>query len=407
VVSPAPGRRSPGPGAAAAVVLVLLAFGVPCTARAEVRPSVTLTGYGAVVRSGAGAALVSLLEGSLDLESAGNENVRGFLQLDSWVGESFTLALPRAYVKVRLPWFRLTVGKTRVSWGDGFLFNAGDVVFGSMDLLSGGLGESVLRDETTWLTAVYVPLGPFSYLEGLLTPYAPSADSSSTLLGPSAGDLTTDLGALLSPVGPGEMGGGVRGVFRLGQVKLETGYYGSGRAGEHRPYLNLQGHLGVDWYLSAAAHIPTVDPAWSQWSEWIDLSAGVYTLRRLGRGRVLSARLEAAIRPGALWSEAGGQQAVALYDYGAQAAGRQPPQYGLYLFPELSFSPADTLSLQARALISPIDLSALSMVGASWNIYQGLTLFSYLSLMGGDPNDLYAWAQDMGAAWIGGLEFVY
>jgi hypothetical protein len=407
VVKVEAGRRRPGRGAAALGLLILLAAGAAPAAGAEVRSSVTLTGYGAVVRSGDAAALLALLEGSLELESAGNENVRGFLQLDGWVGESFTLALPRAYVKVRLPWFRLTVGKTRVSWGDGFVFNAGDVVFGSMDLLSGGLGESVLRDETTWLTAVYVPLGPFSYLEGVLVPYPPAPGSPPALLGPPAGGLTTDLSALLSPVAPDELAGGVRGVFRLGQIKLESGYFGSGPAGEHRPYFNLQGHLGVDWYLSAAANIPTVDPHWAAWPEWVDLSVGLFTLRQLGRGRVLSARLEAAVRPGARWREAGGLDAVSLYDYDAQAAGRQPPEYGLYLFPELSFSPSETLSLQARALISPLDGSALSMVGVAWNLYQGLELFTYLSLMGGDPNDLYAWAQDMGAAWIWGLEFVY
>jgi hypothetical protein len=370
-----------------------------------VQPSVTLTGYGAVVRVGDSAALLPLVKGSLDLQSVGNENVRGFLQLDAWAGEGFALALPRAYVKVRLPWFRLTVGKTRVSWGEGFLFNAGDVVFGSMGLLAGGLSESVLRDETTWLAAFYVPLGAFSYLEGALVPWEPVAAAGDPLGLTGAGALETDLTLLLDPVAPGELAGGLRGVFRIGGAKLEAGYFGSGRAGEHRPYLSLQGHLGVDWYLAGAFVIPTAGAAWGSWAEWIELSAGAFSLHNLPGGRSLSVRLEAAVRPGMRWQEAEGAEAVALGD--AALAGVPPPQYGLYLFPEVAFSPTDTLSLQARALISPLDGSALSMVGGSWSVYQGLSLFTYLSIMGGDGNDLYAWEQDTSLAWLCGLEFVY
>jgi len=390
----------------AGAFLVLSLVAAP-PARGEVQSSVTLTGYGAVVRVGDSAALLPLMKGSLDLRSVGSENVRGLLQLDAWVGESIALSLPRAYVKVRLPWFRLTAGKTRVSWGDGFLFNAGDVVFGSMSLLAGGLNESVLRDETTWLAGLYVPLGPFSYLEGVLVPYDPLSASGDPLGLAGGAGLVTALTQLLDPVTPEELAGGVRGVFRLGGVKVETGYFGSGRAGEHRPYLSLQGHLGVDWNLSGALAIPTTDPQWGRWDEWLDLSAGVLSLHRLPGGQVLSLRLEAAVRPGMRWREAEGAEAVAINDRVARAAGATPPEYGLYLFPEVAFSPTDTLSVQARALISPVDGSALSMAGASWNVYQGLSLFTYLSVMAGDEDDLYAWEQDMGLAWVAGLEFVY
>ncbi|MBN1836699.1 MAG: hypothetical protein JW820_12665, partial [Spirochaetales bacterium] len=384
------GRGGRPAAGAAALGFVLLLASAP-HARGEVEPSVTLTGYGALVRAGDSAALLPLLKGSLDLQSVGNENVRGFLQLDAWAGEGFALSLPRAYVKVRLPWLRLTVGKTRVSWGEGFLFNAGDVVFGSMGLLAGGLSETALRDETTWLAGVYVPLGPFSYLEGVLVPYEPVAATGGPLGLTGAAGLQTDLALLLDPVAPGELAGGLRGVFRIGGVKVETGYFGSGRAGEHRPYLSLQGHLGVDWYLAGAFVIPTAGASWESWPEWMELSAGAFSLHNLRGGRSLSLRLEAAVRPGMRWQEVEGAEAVALNDAAARAAGAIPPEYGLYLFPEIAFSPNDTLSLQLRALISPLDGSALSMAGGSWSVYQGLSLFSYLSIMGGDANDLYAW----------------
>jgi hypothetical protein len=81
--------------------------------------------------------------------------------------------------------------------------------------------------------------------------------------------------------------------------------------------------------------------------------------------------------------------------------------YGLLLFPEISFSPSQTVSLQLRWLISPVDLSALSVASVSWNIYQGLDIFSHLSLMTGDGNDLYGTARTGGVAWTSGLEFIY
>jgi hypothetical protein len=81
--------------------------------------------------------------------------------------------------------------------------------------------------------------------------------------------------------------------------------------------------------------------------------------------------------------------------------------YGIDLFPEIAFSPTDTLSLQLRSLISPVDLSALTLLSVSWNIYQGLTIFSHLSIPVGDGNDLYQWDQSYLTAWTTGFEFVY
>ena len=81
--------------------------------------------------------------------------------------------------------------------------------------------------------------------------------------------------------------------------------------------------------------------------------------------------------------------------------------YGIYLFPEIAFSPSDTLSLQLRILVSPVDLSALAMTGVTWNVYQGLDVFSYLSLMVGDADDLYNLDSPRSVSWTTGLEFVF
>jgi hypothetical protein len=360
---------------------------------AEVVSTVTITGYTSLLYSGRPEDPVeaaALAKASLNLDSVGNENVKGYFQLDTWIADSTDFDIPRAYLKVRLPWFRLTLGKTRLSWGDGFVFNAGDVLFGSLGAISGDPSGETLRDETGWLAAAYLPVGPFSFLEAVVAPYD---------LTPSDETSETDPGSPGDPISLDELSGGLRGAFKFGRTTLEAGYFASGPDGEHRPYVSLHGHLLLDWNLSASMAVPMVRPPWGQWDQWLAISAGAFGLVNLGAGGSLSFRLEAAVRPGAAWKEETGV---------AAAAGEEDaPVYGLLLFPEISFSPSDTVSLQLRCFISPVDLSALSVASVRWNIYQGLDIFSHLSLMTGDGNDLYGTARSGGVGWTSGLEFIY
>jgi len=366
---------------AALLILAALAL-APVNPAAEVASSVTITGSASVLRYEGATQLLPMVKASLDLDSEGNKNVKGYFRLDSYIGETVGIDIPRAYLKVRLPWFRLTLGKTRVSWGDGFVFNAGDVVFGSMETISGDLSGPTLRDETAWLGAVYVPLGAFSFLEAVTLPYG---------VADPAGTFNESLLPLSIPMPLHSLSGGLRGAFKLGRTTLETGYYASGRTKtEHRPYLSLHGHLLVDWNLSASMAIPMFDPQWEQWDEYLGISAGLFHAVNLGLNRSLSFRLESALHPGAGWTETAGGT-----------------DYGLFLFPEIAFSPTDTLSLQLRSLVSPVDLSTLNFLSVSWNIYQGLTIYSHLSVPLGDGDDLYQWDQDYLASWTAGLEFIY
>ncbi len=365
---------------------------------AELSSSVTIAAFTGVLRFDDRANVSAAVEGSLDLKSVGNKNVKGQLQLESALTETFLyLDVPRAYVKVRFPWFRFTLGKTRVSWGDGFVFNAGDVIWGSMEPITEDFSAAALRDQTAWLAALYLPLGPFSYLEGVIFPY--NLEAGSRLIG-TGGAGETDIMSFLVPEPTdeilslarfSELAGGLRGAFKLGKTTLEGGYFVIGRGiDEHRPYLSLHGHLLVDWNLSTSFTVPLDRPDWGQWDEWFSISAGVFHLVNLGADRTLSFRLETAIRPGLRWSEASGAT-----------------EYGIYIFPELAFAPSNTVSLQLRSLISPVDLSALTMASVSWNVYQGLNVLSHLSIKGGDRNDLYGVEQDYGVSWIAGLEFIY
>lgn len=65
--------------------------------------------------------------------------MKALLQIDSRFAPGtpvvVAIEVPRAYVKLRFPWMRVTLGKTRLSWGQGLPFNAGDLIFGSMSCL--------------------------------------------------------------------------------------------------------------------------------------------------------------------------------------------------------------------------------------------------------------------------------
>jgi hypothetical protein len=374
---------------AGAALALLAGFALPTAA--EVEPSVTLSGYGTLARSGDEAVVGALLKARLDLQSSGNENVRGQLQLDGWAGDGLLLDIPRAWLRVRLPGFRLSVGKTRLSWGEGFVFNAGDVLFGSLDPLAGDLSAATLRDQTAWLASAYLPLGDFAFLEAAALPFGV----------PEAPGLAGGLASLALPRPFAELtgGAGLRGVFKIAGIKLEAGWYADWAARTQKPYLSLQGHLLADWNLSTALAVPFDDPRWANASEWLAVTAGLFHLARLGVDRSLSLRLEAALRPGAAWHEASGAQALPAAIPGA-------PVYSLYLFPEAALALSTTFSLQLRALASPVDGSGLALLGAAWSPYQGLRLLAYLSAMAGDADDLYSW-DHYGPAFTLGAEFVF
>jgi hypothetical protein len=366
-----------------ALALVLALALAPARAGAEVVSSVTLKASSSLLRYQGDTQLLPAALASLNLDSTGNRDVKGYFRLDAFIGETVGIDIPQAYLKVRLPWFRLTMGRTRVSWGDGFVFNAGDVVFGSLDTISEDLSGTALRDETAWLAAVYIPLGAFSFLEAVTLPLG--------VPDPEEDTFTVSLAPPSEPMSLRRLSGGLRGAFKLGRTTLEAGYYASGRTvAEHRPYVSLHGHLLVDWNLSVSLAIPMFEVQGDQFDEWLGISAGVFHLINLGANRTLSFRLEGAVHPGADWTET--------------ADGKD---YGLLLFPEVAFSPSDTLSLQLRSIISPVDLSMLSFFSVNWNIYQGLTIFNHLSVPVGEVDDLYQWDQDYLSSWTVGLEFVY
>lgn len=291
------------------------------------------------------------------------------------------VTLDKAFVKARFSAFRVTLGKTRLSWGDGYVFNSGDVIFGSTSPYV-NLTESEVRSETTWMTAVNIPLGRFSFIEGLIT--APELLYSDTSL-VGAGDIR-DLGA------------GLRLYTKISGIKLESGYYFDGTDDSvseisvdalHRPYVSFQGNFGPDFYLSSSLAIPLGDDDNLETvvKETFNISFGLFHVQEVGYSNNMTFRLESMILPFLSWSEDDGE------------AG----SYAMLIYPEISFALGQTMNFSLRSIISPVDLSARFTAGFSWNIFEGFNLLTYAILNGGDGDDTFSWSKDKDS-WVAGVD---
>lgn len=292
----------------------------------------------------------------VSLASKREGNVRGEVVLQGNSLDktpSFDSIVHKAYLKARFPSFRLTAGKTRLSWGDGMLFNAGDVLYGS-NSTSVSLTQAELRSSTNWLASVNYPLGFFSFAEAVVMP--------------------SETGV------PIDMLFGARYYTTVKDIKVELGYatkkQKSTTVRVHKPYLSLQGNLGFDWYLSSSVAIPEAGDIAKETGESWMISAGIFHLVTLPADRSLTLRLELLSRPFGSWETSPVKDSDAA----------------LLFYPELVLSYSPSLSFSLRSIISPLDLSALSTFGMSWNIFDAFNLVGSISLATGDDGDLFAWS---------------
>ena len=369
-------------GARTVVTAVLLGLLAAAPAAADVRTAVTVEALLAGLSDPDGGMLLGAGGSArLDLAATGNRNVRGQLSLRAELRQeagddgatmsggtvaSGTVAgveVERAFLRARLPGFRLTAGKTRLAWGQGRFFNAGDILFGQSPAYSAGAGEFLTAAE--WLVAAYVPLGRLSFLELVALPP-------------------------LHPLGIERTDAGGRAVVRLGELTVEGGYlYAAASAAdaepeerEHRAYLSLKGAVaGVDWHLSGGTALPGaagVDLRRAA-GQGLFLTGGGLAFLDLGpEAGVVTVLLEAGVRPWRAWDGATHAPEAAL------------DHYGVYLFPELTYRPADAWNLSLSGVLSPVDGSGVAAAGASWNIHQGLTLGLYTAVMLGEREDTFA-----------------
>lgn len=286
----------------------------------------------------------------LTISSENSGNVRGELSLGTPDPTKVSLTaddfIRKAYLRARFPSFRLTAGKTRLSWGDGMLFNAGDILYGSSST-SVSLTQAELRSETDWMASVNLPLGFFSFVEGVILP--------------SKTGMASD------------MGYGMRFYTNVGETKVEGGYVTKEDTTRfHKFYGSLQGNIGPDWYLASSISLPQTNPSASVLQKSWLISGGLFHVLYLSDDRTLSLRLEMLTRPFGNWKLASQSEATCA----------------LLFYPEVVYSPTSSLSCSLRAILSPLDLSARLTGGASWSVFEGFSLVGYLAAPLGGSGDL-------------------
>jgi hypothetical protein len=365
----------------ALLVLFILFAAAPAPVTAEVQTTVSVDVFNTVLFSDTQPDALGFARGELDFQSRGNQDVRSRLQIRAFLVDvdgvsTSVLMVPRAEVRWRMSMGetyrpRFTAGRSRLTWGDGVLFNAADTINGARPATVDFTADT-LRDETQWLAAGYFPLGRFAFFEPvvLLPGVGPTLPGSTMLPGTDPTDGTTDAegttgltSADPDPAWHTAAGGRVQ--FNLASVKTELGYLYRGEDEVHQPSVSLQGNLGVDWYLGASLRLP--DPP----DQELFASAGLYHTTSHPRHGSWSFRLET------LWEQA--------------------PER-LSAFPEITWSPSQLFSLFLRhrtdvleagdaALYS--DSGHLTTLGFGWNPSTGLTLSLYGTAATDSDNDTY------------------
>ncbi|MFP4408859.1 MAG: hypothetical protein ACLFPW_10090 [Spirochaetaceae bacterium] len=352
----------------------------------------------------------------LDFQSRGSRWVRSQLTVradiaDTADGTDLRLTIPRAFVRARFPLgesylFRTTFGKSRVTWGDGALYNAGDLVFGAEGRRADLLSSTTLRDETDWLVTAFFPLGQFSFIEPVVlvpeTAITEGASSSGGEGGESVGSSAAEGQILLDSPSFDQTAVGSRIQWKLANIKMESGYILRGAEEEQELSFSAQGNLLVDLYGGVAT---TLGPA-SDGYEELRVSAGALHQLRYGTGSALSFRLEGLIYPDGEWQEL--QEEEILAEAATEPSDEHRlPKYALYLFPEISWAPSESVALFGRVLVSPIELSALWIGGSEWNIYEGLSLGAYFSVQSGGELDTYGFDRSGGASLTTSVRYLF
>ena len=367
---------------AAIVMLITINFSV----YAKTVTTVKITALAGAAKLNDDIGISAFVQSSLIVKSSGNKNVRGYFELSSLVTDTVSFDIPRAYIKVRLPWFRVTAGKNRVSWGEGFLFNAGDVIFEGAGLMQ-NLSYDELRTETAWLADIYIPLGLFSYAETVALPFPAASGASGTPI------VSWDLGRY-----------GGRIVAGFAGIKLEAG--GIYSKAETKPYISLEGHLFADLYADCSIDLPEsvwnsadsgggLDNLTAAAKDSLTVTAGFFRQYNVEPYGLLTVRSEAKILPYGEWE--GEKNSLSGFD----------PGYGIFIYPEVIYSPDSTLSFSIRSLVSPVDLSGMIFLSSRWNIYQGLNILTQGAVQFGEASDIWGWDRNGSLSCALGFEYRY
>jgi len=352
--------------------------------------------------------------GSADIKfkSTGDRKVKGEIDLELFSpdllslksgGTIAALEVKKIFIKANfilneegsqiLKW---TIGKTRLSWGEGSVFNSGDILFGSLSPYL-DYTESELRDQTAWLTALNFQLAPFVFVEFVALP--PDMDLSHLLeLSPPSTDEAAAATLLADYKLPliSQSSVGARLYAELGEertVKLETGYLYQGESKVavkelldipmHRIYFGLEGNRYFNWQITSSVSFPVNDisDSWELVGELWSLSAGLSYIHSISSDSRISFRLESLWVPFGFWKN----------PTVAEKSARSGKGVGVMLYPEIAYSPISSLNLVVRSMISPVDVSGQFSFGVDWNIYQGLNILLFGNFNGGSADSTFSW----------------
>ena len=323
----------------------------------------------------------------LTFKSLKNRNVKGFIEIDfdpdtPTENSSYTkqpLELKKAYVKVRMIDHRITAGKTRSTWGEGTVFNSGDVLFGSLNPYV-DLTADEKRTETAWMTVTNSPFGSFSFVELIYMP--PQTELNDE-------NITTTVPG--GRIEKSTVGGRI--YTRIGGTKVEAGYVYKGQKRTlsdpslkmHRPYISLQGNIGPDWSFSSSAAIPAEhNPDPDIIKAGFTCSMSLFQIINIDHDSSLNLRLETLVLPWHNWEEKTDLFADSADDEILKA-------YGIFVYPQIVYNISPGLNISLQSVISPVDISAMTTLGFFWNLYQDFEILNYFTVNAGEETDIFAW----------------
>ncbi len=285
------------------------------------------------------------------LSSSGYKNIKADIALKSIFNSNndITVDLDRITIKARFPSFRILVGKTRLDWGEGSLFNAGNVLFEDTNYSVPILNNSPVLDRA-WLSAITIPLSSFSFLEG-------------AIIVPETKEIE-------------EVKGGIRYYNSEGSVKVETGL--SFRDYSLTPHISIMGNVGIDASFSASVDISLAGEDSTHLKESITLSSRLFHIIAFRNQNRLSLSLESLYTPFP-----------------------QSENLALFLYPTIQYQLSNGISISVHSIISPLDLSASLHAVASWNIFDGLMISASMNTEVGDEGDTFSFDKGMSSFSIG------
>ncbi len=356
------------------------------SASAESKAEFDLELYNTIYRMGKDYYMSGHGNAGLTFKSQKDRNVKGYIEIDfnpddPTGEESYTqplLELKKAYIKARMLDHRITTGKTRATWGEGTVFNSGDVLFGSLNPYV-DLTKEEKRSETAWMTVTNTPLGSFSFLELIYMPPQTEIDSGVKTSVPGGRIEKSTMGGRL--------------YTRIGGTKIETGYIYKGQKRTetdpdiktHRPYISLQGNIGPDWSFSSSAAIPAeINPDPEIIKRSLSCSLSIFQIVNVDHDSSLNLRMETLLLPWHNWKEKSD-----LFENTEESEILKA--YGIFLYPQIVYNITPVMNISFQSVLSPIDISAMTTLGFFWNIYQDFEILNYLSFNAGEETDVFPW----------------